>query len=115
MVDGKQTKYLPAIARCQPYRMAHAEPQDIRGTLTSRPIRVDGETLKLNAATQPGGFVMVQIENERGDPVLDEPFRFEGDDVAAPVADLTSIAGSTITLRFTIERARLYAFEIASH
>ena len=35
--DGKQTKYLPAIARCQPYRVAHAEPRDVRGDLTTRP------------------------------------------------------------------------------
>ncbi len=111
--DGKQTKYLPGIARCKPYRVAHAEPDDVRGTLTTRPVRVDGAELRINAMTQPGGFIEVEIIDEDGAAVLAEPFRFEGDEVAAAVADLRSRADRLITIRFALERARLYAFEIA--
>ncbi len=114
IADGKQTKYLPGIARCKPYRLAHAEPVDIQGVLRSRPVRVDGNQVKINAQTQPGGFILVEIHDQAGKPVLSEPFRFQGDEVSAVVADVQHLSGKSIVIKFTLEHARLYAFEIAS-
>ena len=110
--DGKQTTYLPGVARCRPHRLAHAEPLDARGTLTTHPLCVDGNRLRLNAATEPGGHITVHVEDASGDAVLPGPARFEGDDVAASILDLEPLRGRTVRLRFELDRARLYAFEI---
>lgn len=112
IADGKQTKYLPAFARGRSHRVAHAEPTDLRGTLTSRLLRVDGDTIGINAATSPGGFIEIEVEDGHGKPLLAQPCRFEGDEVAATIADVSSRRGQTIRLRFTLVRARLYAFQI---
>ncbi len=112
--DGKQTKYLPAIARCQPYRVAHAEPRDVCGDLTTRPIRVDGDELRLNAATERGGSIRVELTDEAGQPLGPEAVTFEGDAVDGVIADLSRWRGQLIRLRFTLDRARLYAFHLAT-
>ena len=132
--DGKQTKYLPAIARCQPYRVAHAEPLDVRGQLTTRPIRVDGDELRLNAATERGGSIRIELTDEAGQPLgltapsaqsdgsqagadgagHPEPMTFEGDAVDTMIVDLSRWRGQLIRLRFTLDRARLYAFHLAA-
>ena len=111
--DGKQTKYLPAIARCQPYRVAHAEPVDVEGRLTTHPIRVDGDQLRLNAATERGGSIRIALEDEAGKPLGPGAVRFEGDDADRFVTDLSQWRGQLIRLRFTLDRARVYAFSIA--
>ena len=112
--DGKQTKYQPAFARCRPFRLAHAEPVDGCGRLTTRPILVDGDELLLNAATDRGGSIRVELTDESGEPLGPEPAIFEGDDVDAVVADLSPWRGQAVRLRFTLDRARLYAFRVAS-
>ena len=111
--DGKQTKYQPACARCRPFRVAHAEPVDGSGRLLTRPIRVDGDELRLNAATDRGGTIRVEVTDEAGEPLGPDPALFEGDEVDAVVADLAPCRGRTVRLRFTLEQARLYAFQIA--
>ena len=132
--DGKQTKYLPAIARCQPYRVAHAEPCDVRGELTTRPISVDGDELRINAATERGGSIRIKLMDEAGEPLgltapsaqsdgnqggadgagHPEAVTFVGDSVDAVIADLSRWRGQLIRLRFTLDRARLYAFHLAT-
>ncbi len=112
--DGKQTKYQPAFARCRPFRVAHAEPVDGSGHLLTRPIRVDGDELRLNAATGRGGAIRVELTDESGEPLGAEPAVFEGDDVDAVVADLGPWRGQAVRMRFTLDGARLYAFRIAA-
>ena len=112
--DGKQTRYQPAFARCLPFRVAHAEPVDGCGFLGTRPVRVDGNELRLNAATDRGGSIRVELADEAGDPLGAEPAVFEGDAVDAAVADLAPWQGQAVRLRFTLDRARLYAFRIAA-
>ena len=112
--DGKETRYQPAFARCLPFRVAHAEPVDGWGFLATRSIRVDGDELRLNAATDRGGCIRVELADEAGDPLGPEPAVFEGDAVDAAVADLAPWRGGTVRLRFTLDRARLYAFQIAA-
>ena len=110
---GKTTTCLPAAATIKPYRGAHAEPTDTRRTITTRPIRVDGDTLRINASTQRGGSITVRVEDDSGQSLLDEPVRFTGDDVAATVADLSTHGGAAIRIHFDLDRAKLYAFKIA--
>jgi len=111
--DGKATRYLPGVARGKPYRLAHAEAVEGRGRLKTHPLRVDGDTLLINAATEPDGWVLVRVLDETGQPVTDPPVRFQGDATAAPVADLGPRRGQAVVVEFTIYQARLYSFQIA--
>ena len=107
--DGKATAYLPGLARMRPYRMAFAEPADVRGRLVTAPIRVGQTRLHLNAETEPDGSIVWEVVD--GDAnVVRGPGTFRGDDADAEVADLSGLVGQTVRVRFTVERARLYAF-----
>ena len=107
--DGKATAYLPGLARLRPYRMAFAEPADVRGRLVTAPIRVGQTRLHLNAETEPDGSIVWEVVD--GDAnVVHGPGTFRGDDTDAEVADLSGLVGQTVRVRFTVERARLYAF-----
>ncbi len=110
--DGKRTAYLTCLGKCKAFRLAHAEPEDVEGTLITRKLRVDGDTLQINAATEPGGQVRVQLLDEAGDGLLEKETIFKGDDLAFCVADLSSWKGRTLCIRFSLRRARLYAFAI---
>ena len=74
---------------------------------------MDGDELRLNAATDRGGTIRVEVTDEAGEPLGPDPALFEGDEVDAVVADLAPCRGRTVRLRFTLEQARLYAFQIA--
>jgi hypothetical protein len=107
--DGKATAYLPGLARMRPYRMAFAEPADVRGRLVTAPVRVGQTRLHLNAETEPDGSIVWEVVD--GDAnVVRGPGTFRGDDAGAEVADLSGLVGQTVRVRFTVERARLYAF-----
>ena len=107
--DGKATAYLPALARLRPYRMAFAEPEDVRGSLLTAPIRVEQDHLQLNAQTEPDGSVLCEVTDTAG-RTLRGPAAFSGDQADAKVADLSELRGQAVRLRFTVERARLFAF-----
>ena len=108
--DGKATRYLPGIARMKPYRFAHAEPVDARGTLMTRPIRVEAQHLTLNGATKPDGLIKVSVFDSAGETIATSVFR--GDEAAAEIADAKTWKGDIVQLRFELHRARLYAFLI---
>jgi len=110
--DGKQTKYLPAIAQCRPYRVAHAEPTDMEGQLITHPIKVDGRELRLNAATERGGLIRLEITDTSGIALGPSLVKFRGDAVDKVVADLSAWHGQLIRIRFSLNRARIYAFQI---
>lgn len=110
--DGKETKYLPAIARCKLFRLAHAEPLDTKGYLTTRLIKVDGTALRLNAVTERRGSITVEVEDEKRNMFLEEPFVFQGDEVDFEVADLAGLEGQLIRLHFRLDRAHLYSFQM---
>jgi len=111
--EGKATKYLPGVARSKPFRVAHAEPVDSHARLLTRPLRVDGDNLLINARTQPGGSLTVRLLGGDGRDLGRPPFVFQGDETSALVADLTPWRGSLITIEFDLRLANLYAFQIA--
>ena len=109
LADGRATRYLPALARGRAYRVAHAEPDDVDGTLTTGLIRVGQAALRINAATERGGSIVVRVEDEQGRPLGDSA-RFEGDAVDAAVVPLEGLRGRAVRVHFELARARLYAF-----
>ena len=89
------------------------------GTLTTKPVRFDGQTLNLNFSTSTAGSLRVEIQDRAGNPLpgyaladcdemygdtLDYPVRWRGN------ADVGSLAGKTIRLRFALRETDLYAF-----
>ena len=109
LADGRATRYLPALAHGRAYRVAHAEPDDVEGVLTTGLLRVGQPELRINAATERGGSIVVRVEDEEGRPLRD-PVRFEGDSVDAPVVPLDGLRGRPVRIHFELVRARLYAF-----
>jgi hypothetical protein len=84
------------------------------GTLTTVPVIFTGSRLELNAATQAGGEIVVEML-DKGGKVLARSKPFSGDDLrhqvkwGAPL-DLAGLAGKTVSLRFHMKGAELYAF-----
>lgn len=88
------------------------------GTLTTRPVMLDAQTLTLNADAR-GGELRVQITTPAGEPI--PGFRFEDcraittDSLAAPVEwkqPLATLRGRPVCLEFSLRQARLFAFEV---
>jgi hypothetical protein len=90
------------------------------GELLSSPVKFAGSKLTLNFATSAAGSVRVEIQNPEGEPF--DGFRLEdclphfGDSVDRIVtwqngADVSSLAGKPVRLRFELRDADLYAFQ----
>jgi hypothetical protein len=90
------------------------------GTFATAPITFGGDHLEINAVTNPGGAILVELLDAGGQPLdgfsVSDPFY--GDELRRVVtfngeADLSVLTGQTIVLRFMIDDGQLYAFEIA--
>jgi hypothetical protein len=87
--------------------------------VTTKPFKLEGDKLQVNVDAV-AGYVKVELLDAAGEPIPG----FSGD--AARTyrgynnlrlqpkwkADLSSLKGQTVRLRFTIENAKLYAFQI---
>lgn len=84
------------------------------GTLTTVPVVFQGSRLELNAATRPGGEVVVELVDKAG-KLLRHSKPFSGDALRHRVQwesplDLARLAGTQISLQFRMKSAELYAF-----
>jgi hypothetical protein len=84
------------------------------GTLTTVPVQFSGAHLELNAAVKPGGSVIVEVCDPIG-KVLARSKPAGGDGLRLPVAwengaDVQTLAGKPVTLRFALRDAELFAF-----
>lgn len=84
------------------------------GTLTTVPLVYRGSRLELNAATAPGGRIVVELLDKSG-AVLARSRPFAGDALRHGVewespVDLGALAGRPVSLRFRIAGGQLYAF-----
>jgi hypothetical protein len=109
---GKQTRYLPALARCRPFRVAHAEPEGETGCFVTRKLRVDGNILTLNAETAGDGAVEIEILDENGNLLEPQVRTFRGNETDAVIADLSDRTGQIVRLKFTLHKAKVYAFSL---
>ena len=87
------------------------------GEVLTKPVLVDGETLKLNFATSALGGVTVSLCDEKGN-ALDgyTSYVMFGDSVDRPVEfekPLSELRGRNVCIRFAMKDARLYSFVIA--
>jgi hypothetical protein len=91
-----------------------------RGTLLTRPLRLDGRGLSVNASTT-GGSLRAQLEDEQGRPLAGfsfddcEPVRGDGVDFRVRWKndpDLRSVAVRPLRLRFELARASLFGFRV---
>ena len=90
------------------------------GELVTKPIVFSGDELQLNFASSAAGGIRVEIQNEDGQPIegfslKDCPAIF-GDAIDRTVtwrngADVSSLAGKSVRLRFQLKDADLYAFQ----
>lgn len=112
---GVATLPLDRFVQLEPWQ--RAEP----GWIITKPFRLDGAALELNADAR-GGSVAVEVLTEEGEPVPGfdlahaDPIR-GGDGLRLQArwkgpARLASLRGRTVRLRITLERARLFAFQI---
>ncbi len=90
-----------------------------RGELLTRPVVFAGSTLTVNLSTSAAGSLQVEIQSADGVPVpefaLDDCPPIYGDEIDRSVtwragADLSSIAGKPVRLRFLLKECDLYSF-----
>jgi hypothetical protein len=84
------------------------------GSLRTKPLTFSGNTLVLNAAVLQGGQLSVDVLDSEG-TTLASSHAFAGDSTAHPVAwksgaDLSTLAGNPLRLRFTLRDADLFSF-----
>ncbi len=93
------------------------------GEMITRPLRFEGNQLILNFSTSAAGSIRVEIQDEDGSPLprftLEECAEVFGDATDRRVVwndgyDVTSLAGRTVRLRFTLQDADLYALKFDS-
>jgi len=99
----------------------YLEAKGVPGTVVTRPFRLEGRTLQVNVAAA-GGALKVELLDAAGKPIPG----FSGDAANTQPgcdelrlepqwknhADLASLKGRTIRLKFTMDNARLYAFQV---
>ncbi len=90
------------------------------GEMITKPIQFSGDKLTVNLSTSSVGSIRVEIQDETGVPLngfaLEECDIAFGDEIAQVVtwkgsADVSSLAGRTVRLRFVMKDADLYALQ----
>ncbi|GBC96479.1 hypothetical protein HRbin16_02283 [bacterium HR16] len=91
------------------------------GEVLTKPLMLQGERLQINYATSAVGSAKVEVTDPRGNPIkgfsADDCVEMYGDEVEADVrwkdADIRSLRGKPVRLRFLLRDADLYAFRCA--
>ncbi|MEX2306812.1 MAG: hypothetical protein WD738_04435 [Pirellulales bacterium] len=116
----KTMRYYTGLARCLPGRVCHAEPVSDNGSLTTGPVVLDGDALLLNADVQPSGSLQVEVLDQHGTPLpgfeweVCRPIKGDSLDfeVAWDGAELKTLKGQEVRLRFLLDRAKLYSYRM---
>ena len=89
------------------------------GELLTKPLIFQGEHLLINFSTSAAGSIRIEIQNQQGHPIpgftLDQCPEIFGDSLERTVswkggADVSSLVGKSVRLRFQLSDADLYAF-----
>jgi hypothetical protein len=93
------------------------------GELLTRPLTFTGDRLELNFSTSAAGSIRVEIQNEAGEPIpgfaADDCVEIVGNEIERVVrwkngADVSSLAGKTVRLRFVMKDADLFAIQFVT-
>jgi hypothetical protein len=89
------------------------------GTITSKPFKLQGNTLEVNVDAKTG-WLQIELLDEKGMPIPGfsgkAAIKYKGIDELHLVAnwgwnsDFSDLKGKTIKVRFTLQNAKLYAF-----
>ncbi len=88
--------------------------------MVTKPLKFEGAQLGLNFSTSAAGGIRVEIHDEAGRPLLgyalDDCQEVIGDDIERVVrwkggADVSSLAGRAVRLRFVIKDADVFALK----
>lgn len=102
------------------FASVHADGEE--GEMVTRPFTFTGDELRLNYSTSASGHIKIEIQDEQGKAIpgftLRETPPIIGDAINQPVtwapeADLASLQGKPIRLRFLLLDADLYAMQFA--
>jgi hypothetical protein len=118
---GQPTAYLRRYdLRLDGFASAHAGYAG--GHLTTSPIVFDGAKLELNYSTSAAGFMRVELLDHAGAPIpgftIAESHELVGDEIDRAYnwkhgADVTSLRGKPVRVRFHLKDADLYAYRFA--
>ncbi len=120
--EAKSNITLPAMARCKAGRLAHVEPVDTEGEFTTHPLVSEGSRLWINARTEAGGSIRVELQDPEGNVFpgfsLDDCIPFSGNKVKKEMrwkrARVEEINWRVVRLRFVLNRAQLFTFNIGN-
>ena len=116
---GRHSRYTGSIGlvRWPLDRFVSVDATTEKGTLTTVPVQFDGNRLEINAATAESGSVVVQLCDPTGKPLpgYEKSDSFNGDELRQTItfagnADLSSLTGQPVVVRFQLENAQLYSF-----
>ena len=90
------------------------------GEIVTKPLTFTGKALSLNYATSAAGSVKIELQDAAGNPLpgfaLADAEELFGDSVDQTVswtggADVSSLAGKTVRLRFVLKDADVYSYQ----
>lgn len=93
------------------------------GEFTTKPIIFDGNRLEMNFSTSAAGTIYVEIQDTDGTPIpgftLNDSCPIFGDDLQRTItwngsADVGTLSGTPVRLRFTLSDADLFSFQFVS-
>ena len=93
------------------------------GSFVTKPLVFDGDSLRLNYNTSAAGSIRAEIQDANGEPIsgftLDDCSEIFGDRIEHSVewskqADLSTLAGKPIRLRFELKDADLYSLQFVT-
>lgn len=105
----------------EPRRFVSVQAKLRGGRVTTKPLLVNGNSLRLNYSTSAAGCVRVEIQDENGTAIpgfcLDEMEPVFGDSLDHVMTwngcgDLSPLSGKTIRLQFHLEDADIFAFAV---
>jgi len=114
----KTMRYYTGIGRCLKGRVYHAEPEESKGSLTTRLVIFEGDSLLLNAVVSPSGTLQVEVLNKQGRLISgfekENCQSIQGDSTQHKVhwknGQISELKGNPVRLRFLLDRAQLYGY-----
>lgn len=121
-ISGKKAKYLTETAKDRDGEVINNKDANEEGMLLTRPFICEGDMLQINSAC-PEGRVRVEILNTVGKIYKgyekEACIAFTGDNLRQEIKwnnnkNLSQLKGKDIRLRFYLQNAELYSFQILS-